>query len=76
MDSHNSPQENDAKGSGEELKDALFKSSEPFVSDDKKPVGPFEHSGEVAGWTETEEKQEKSRESDLQQTDTPTESSD
>lgn len=26
---------------------------------DKEPIGPFEHSGEVAGWTKTDEKIEK-----------------
>ena len=45
----------DTKTSGEE-RDEGIKISPPV---DKEPVGPFEHSGEVAGWTKTDEKIEK-----------------
>ncbi len=67
--SHSTHGENDnKKGSAEEIKAALLKSPEIPPADDKGPVGPFEHSGEVSGWTETEEKQEISGEESQQQT--------
>ncbi len=61
-DSPKKPGENDDKKSSEELKDAILKSHEIVPTVDEGPVGPFEHSGEAAGWTATEEKQEKLRE--------------
>jgi hypothetical protein len=62
-DSNSSAEKNDtSKNNGEELKEALLKPDYTPSPEKDKPVGPFEHSGEVAGWTETEEKQEKSRE--------------
>ena len=77
MNTYSTPEETDDNvSSGEELKDALLKSHEIAPSDEKVPVGPFEHSGEVAGWTETEEKQVRSGEGEPQQTNSSTEEDD
>lgn len=62
IDPHYGTEENnDKKAPGEEIKDALIKAHETTKPEDEGPVGPFEHSGETAGWTKTEEKTEEDR---------------
>ncbi len=41
----------------EEKGDAAQKNSEISLPNIERPVGPFEHSGETAGWTKEEEKE-------------------
>lgn len=56
------PGENDDKRNPAKAKtDPAEERTETPLANDNVPVGPFEHSGEVAGWTAVEEKIEKDR---------------
>jgi hypothetical protein len=58
-DISNLPKETDDKKTpGKEHTDSVEERIKTSGPDDKPPVGPFEHSGEVAGWTAAEEKAE------------------
>lgn len=62
-DIHYLPEDNNDRNAFEKDKtDSIREGVEISQPNDKEPVGPFEHSGETAGWTETEEKTEKVRE--------------
>lgn len=59
---NNTPGENyDKKDAGKTNTDPVEERTETPLANDKEPVGPFEHSGEVAGWTAAEEETEEER---------------
>ncbi|MDQ6609921.1 MAG: hypothetical protein M3Y85_08885 [Bacteroidota bacterium] len=59
---HRSEENKNDQSSEKENKDVNQQGLKTSMPHDKEPIGPFEHSGEAAGWTEVEETQTESGE--------------